>query len=859
MSRHGKRATQRKSSIFCPHRRNPLVAEVAKSQRSRRYDEHYDRSPKTKKRRTAEMPVTSPFHGGIQSGGGVSQGGHSSLAVEIGSPYTPPISTGAHSPRQRPLARLHRAGREDLDNTLEGEPDGARDNMGSRSMANTTVRATTKTEHSEMPLSVTEEVPREEHPRGEQGVQPTLVVLAAMASACLAISLLTLLARLAAPAHRPRRGVCLTRACVALNEMLVAASNASVDPCDDFYGHVCGRWTESASVYEKHLSLFVDKVIDVLVRARMTNTIRNPTQQAAMLLQSCLAIVEDSRNEVGAFRSKLTELGVTWPHVNSKSEELIVTAARVFEAFRISPLLTIRKSRTKAGEVSLLIEPGDALPNWFKMRALLLQEGTYRTYYEQAAALYDSNATPTMSFQDFSELESLLIPALTSADHSGAEVFELDSTERLSHYVGPDRFAHLQAFLKYGLGLPSSTRVQVRSVDYMTRLQRLAKHIGEQRLEFYLGWCVVQAMWRFVSKPFAQLWYQSVRSALDTVVERPSHADCIELTESLLGWTVYAEFSRTHVEAKALDDVDEIARTIAAVFINEVNRGRWSYIADHIPIDKRDFEDVLFHGKRFNEQVLSDVFDTIAMNVSLLQNWMAVAKMNARIPDEEWREVSSSYMRQLRESSGYTFYDSQRSAVRIPPLFPMLPLYDRDSTVAAKYGAIGTVLGAAAVRLFVGRLPHNSVARTKIEERLACFAVPRSSPAAPSRVNQHAYLAAAVDLVWDAFASADAQASAEPGDLSNYTSDVTFFMVMCHLLCSVRASLLVEFSCNQVVKNSHAFARVFNCEVGRPMNPARKCNFFSASDSTSCRVLPLKARLSFSTHFAVHLFPGAER
>ncbi|XP_075526993.1 uncharacterized protein LOC142559251 [Dermacentor variabilis] len=213
----------------------------------------------TRKRRTAGMPVTSLSHGGIQSGGGVSQGGNSSL--EIASPYTPPMSAGAHSRPQRPLERLHRAGREDVDNTLEGEPDGATDNMGTRSMANTTVRATTKTEHSEMPLSVTEEVPREEHPRGEQGVQPALVVLAAMASACLAISLLTLLARLATPSQRPRRGVCLTRACVALNDMLVTASNASVDPCDDFYGHVCGRWAESGSVYEKHLSLFVDKCL----------------------------------------------------------------------------------------------------------------------------------------------------------------------------------------------------------------------------------------------------------------------------------------------------------------------------------------------------------------------------------------------------------------------------------------------------------------------------------------------------------------------------------------------------------------------------------------------------------------------
>lgn len=559
----------------------------------------------------------------------------------------------------------------------------------------------------------------------------------------------------------------------------------------------------------------------------MNNPMRNPTQQAAMLLQSCLAIVEDGRDEVGAFKSRLTKLGITWPHVNSESEELTVAAAKVFEAFRISPLLTIRTSQTKVGEVFLRIEPGDALPNWVQMRAPLLQQGTYRTYYEQAAALYDSNATPTMSFQEFSGLESVLVPGLMSADRGDAEIIELESIDRLSHYLKPDRFVRLHAFLKYGLKLPSSTRVQIRSADYTKRLQGLSKQLGEQRLEFYLGWCVVQAMWRFISKPFSQLWYQSVRSALNAVVERPSHADCIELTESLLGWTVYTEFSRTHVDAEARNDIDEIARAIAALFINRLKHSRWSFIADQVLLDKRDFEDILFHAKRFNEQRLSDVFDTVAMNVSLLQNWMAVAKANARIPDEEWREVSSSYMKQLRESDGYVFFDFQRSAIRIPPLFPMLPLYDHNSTVAAKYGAIGMLLGAAAVRLFVSRLPNNSAALTKVEERLACFALARALPAAPPRVSQHAYLAAAVDLVWDAFASADAQASAAVGDLSNYSSSATFFMVMCHLLCSMGASLMAELSCNQVVKNSRAFAGVFNCEVGRPMNPAKKCDFFS--------------------------------
>ncbi|KAH7970522.1 hypothetical protein HPB49_008906 [Dermacentor silvarum] len=579
----------------------------------------------------------------MQSGGGVSLGGQSCLAEEIGSPYTPSISPGAVSRPQRPLARRQRANHVDVDSGMEGDPHGVTDLVGKKPMANTPLPATTGTQPAEMPFSGTAEVPSEEHPLGEQSVQPALVAQAAMASACMVISLLNLLWRHAAPAHRPRRRVCLRRACVALNDMLVAASNASVDPCDNFYEHVCNAWKESTSVYEKHLSLFVDK---------------HEQQNEKSLSTGLHAVSKLSSHRRGWPRRKgrlqeQTKLGITWKHVNSENGELTVTAARVFEAFRISPLITIRKSRIKAGEVFVRIEPGDALTNWVKMRALLVKEGNYRSYSESVADLYNSNTTHTITFQEFNEKEGVLILVLMSADRADAERVELDSMEQLSHYLEPNSFVQLREFLKYGLDLSSSTRVQICAVEYMKRLQEISTQLGEQRLEFYLG--------------------------------------CAD---------------HRHL------------------FLKQVKRSRWSFISDRVALDQRDFHEVLFHSEQFSKQDLSDVFDTVAMNVSLLHNWMVVARANARIPKGKWRKVSSSYMRQLRESDGDAFSDSQRLTVRIPLLFPMLQLCEWDLTVATTYGTMGTLLGAATVQLFESHLHHNSVALAKVEEKLACFALP---------------------------------------------------------------------------------------------------------------------------------------
>ncbi|KAH6941149.1 hypothetical protein HPB50_014448 [Hyalomma asiaticum] len=406
------------------------------------------------------------------------------------------------------------------------------------------------------------------------------------------------------------------------------------------------------------------------------------------------------------------------------------------------------------------------------MRSLLIKEGTYQRYYERTAALKENNTAPAMSFEEFRELEKTLLPALMSTDRSNAEFLELNSTEQLKGFLEGDTFLHLQAFLRHELKLLPSTRVKMRAVPYIKRLLGLLNQLGLQRMEFYIG----------------------------------CHADCIELAESLMGWTVYTEFARTHVDPETLGDVDAIVRAVTEPIVQQMKHGRWSFIADMVSPSQGDFVDVFFHNKRFSEQRLRSVFDTVAMNASLLHNWMALAGANAQIAEEEWRD---------------------HVAVRVPPLFAMMPLYDRDYTVAAKYGAIGTLLGAAAVRLFVTRLPHTSAARTKILQKLNCFAPSRVSPPGSSpRVSQPAYLAAVVDLVWEAFASADGQVSPAAADLRSYTNDVTFFVVLCHL-CAVCGRPCLEFSCTQVAKNSRAFARVFKCEVGRPMNPLKKCDFFS--------------------------------
>ncbi|KAL1484944.1 hypothetical protein MTO96_032270 [Rhipicephalus appendiculatus] len=64
-----------------------------------------------------------------------------------------------------------------------------------------------------------------------------------------------------------------------------------------------------------------------------------------------------------------------------------------------------------------------------------------------------------------------------------------------------------------------------------------------------------------------------------------------------------------------------------------------------------------------------------------------------------------------------------------------------------------------------------------------------------------------------------------PGGLS---SDQVFFMTMCYMTCSLPGAVGPHtVDCNKAVRSSEAFAKTFRCPSGSPMNPKKRCTFFT--------------------------------
>ncbi|KAK8758133.1 hypothetical protein V5799_019184 [Amblyomma americanum] len=117
-------------------------------------------------------------------------------------------------------------------------------------------------------------------------------------------------------------------------------------------------------------------------------------------------------------------------------------------------------------------------------------------------------------------------------------------------------------------------------------------------------------------------------------------------------------------------------------------------------------QEVLYHQKRFNDiTILARLGNLTDMTGSLPDNWLAAARVVRVLADEAKQDLLTGYIWRLRTSTGYFAFDPLLHVLRAPPLYAELPLFGGDlATAAANYGALGTVIGAAAVRLIIEKV-----------------------------------------------------------------------------------------------------------------------------------------------------------
>ncbi|XP_065299320.1 endothelin-converting enzyme 1-like [Dermacentor albipictus] len=682
-----------------------------------------------------------------------------------------------------------------------------------------------------------------------QNYSPVIVGCSALvvASFCVVVVVVLLLT---SPDKRGRVA-CESAACVELNDMLKSSVNASVQPCVNFYKYVCGPpfAGDHTSVYRQLVERFGRALISFANDDFVVSAIgQTPVQKVALFLRTCLLAntYTDEQTELAKFRGKLMEIGVVWPNF-SQAPNVIGTAAKVYATFRVAPLLDIKRSRVgEEGDPYASVGPGTVLPTWKEKRDRMRLSKTYEVFYADTVAFYAGQSSrPSRSeFKKFEDLESVVLEKLVYNGRSRADyVHHLHTVSSLETFTPNVKAGVWQALVTNDLGLATSAEVRVRNPEYLKRFNDVLGEVPEQDLHFYLDWCVLQAMGRFISASLSNLWYTGSATARDPTASgdpsfsTPNAADCLQLTESLLGWSLFQHFAVAKLNQSVMNSVKVMADIIGTGLVRRLEVAPWLSQMDpphsvEVLVTKADFEDVLNQSSRFSvpgalAAALANVSDM--HNSSFFTNWVNAAATTARLPKSTWDQVSTSYIADIRNNDHFVAFDPARQSVRLPPYFAMVPVFHRDVTDSANYGGLGAILGAASIHLLVSRLSRNESLAPLLAEagrRLDCYAKPAAENAT-AFPRERVYLAASLPAVWETYHNRKLLGVGDHRGLRDFSSEKSFFVTMCYLLCDGRDDPeAAEFACNAAVKNIKAFSVAYHCERDSPMHPRHKCQLF---------------------------------
>ncbi|KAH8023905.1 hypothetical protein HPB51_019142 [Rhipicephalus microplus] len=651
-------------------------------------------------------------------------------------------------------------------------------------------------------------------------------------------------------------GLCETTACTSYARMVAQSTSGSVNPCHNFYRFVCeGYANSSRSVFRDHMDTFTNLVARSLRTAIAPESAQSAFEKAAVFYQSCVAVVAEGVSQFDQFRAIMTDAGILWPQV-SKRPNIMASMLKMAIALNVYTLAFFVAEYDR-GTCFIQIWKGDVLEHLKRRRQELESHDKYEVYYDsfiQVFEGYDGNASmggsllnaatsgsTSTRWEYFLQIENVAFHYLTGRKAAVKTVFnDVGKLNHVSPSISPKRWADLFGQMMFAplnksenlsfASLPCSQQITVWDAQYLRALDDLLLAIGEQRLHFYYGWTVVQALARFMSYGLAVLSYGSKKS-----VRYQSSLHCLRLTETTVGVVMYQRYAAENFRQDIRVELHEIVNVVYSALLSNLQVIPELDMRD-TSINLRQLERTLLPRLEFldNKDRLDRLFTDVPSMArgSFASNWLELQRGLRRMSSDVRRAISSWYLSSIvGGANGYSIHKAgSKGELGLAPYLTLLPLYDSNVVDSVKYGGLGSLIAEATFQFFVDHLPEQSSFHSLLDQRSHCYETAgtlrglHGDPVKRAAFNR----AIAQSFLWYAFRSPLRRRDYNwrLHGLASFTEQQLFFMASCFPLCAGYQSGVAELTCNEPLRHSRHFPGAFRCPGGAPMNPRLKCSVF---------------------------------
>lgn len=683
--------------------------------------------------------------------------------------------------------------------------------------------------------------------------------------------------------HSYYGGSCWSTDCLHAASDLLNSIDPSADPCEDFYQYACGGWMKKNPLpmgqnrwdqFEK-LTTENNEVIEMLLKNKELKAIYSKEEavwKALAYYDSCMDVEEIERLKGKPLERLIAEYG-SWS-ITDKSWleqdwELIPNLANVHKHLALPVLFSTTVVIDHKNSSQNVITLSESFTSLSQREHLTNDSESHRV--REAYKDLMRNLTKKLGAVERSEDELLKafefekeLAKISTAPHERLpfeQAYKKLTIPEIQKYTGD--FFNWTDYLKLmmeqnSFQVDGEAKIVVYSLDYLKKLVKLLKVTPKRTVANYLMWRVVNQKYLQLSSDFTELLKFYYLQAFNYWSESDQHQLCLFGTSLKFG----IPLAKVFLDQKFYGDSKKMAMSIAsdirAAFIANLKDQDWmdeetrkvakrkaedlienvgypDYIVD-VDYMTQQYKEVKINPKTFFD---NDVSTTRSLNLQKL------AKAGTLVDKSEWPFPPTMLN---------AFYSYNENKMVFPAAILQPPFYNVLYPSAMNYGAIGGVMAHEITHGFddTGKLYDSEGNRRKwwsnstltnfqrnsrcLEDQYANFTFYGNKVNGKKTLSENIADNGGVRVALKAYRKWVREHWEEPrlpGMM--LTNEQVFFISYARNWCShysKRAAGVatkyydhspMPWRVNGTLRNFPEFSKAFNCPLGSPMNPKKKC------------------------------------
>ncbi|XP_050440640.1 endothelin-converting enzyme homolog [Adelges cooleyi] len=679
---------------------------------------------------------------------------------------------------------------------------------------------------------------------------------------------------------------CLSETCVFTASLVLRGMDKKSDPCQDFYKYACGQWIKSNPVPDgrsmwgmfNELEMNNQLVVKNALEALPPNYGSKAELKAKMYFTACM----DPNDTIEALGAKplndlLDNIGGwnisgSWNMSTWKLQRTLETLHNQYNMPGLFYWIVGEDDRNSSRHIIQIDEGGLTLPArdcYLNKTANQKLLDTYLEYMTTIGTLLGGEPNATRAqMKDVIEFESRLAeftePDENKRDEEKAyHLMSISELQNLAPFIQWNHYFN-SAFRYVNRKITNKENVVVYSPSFLANVSKLIDEYSKSPenktvINNYLIWQTVRTVTPYLSKVFRDA-YKGLRKVLlgSEGGEEPWRY-CISDTNNVLGFALGALYVRDVFHGQSKKLAEEMINEIRTSFKENFKNLDWMDKETLIEAEKKadaitdmiGFPDYIMDSNQLDEKYQNL---TVRPDEYFMNNIRAI-KFNLEQYLVKLDQPTNRTRWSMTPPTVNAYYTPTKNQIVFPAGILQAPFFEQLQQPSVNFGAMGVVMGHELTHAFddqgrefdrFGNLHQwwNNKTVEKFKTATDCM-IKQYSNYKINGININGKRTLGENIADNGGLKAAYRAYAkrlEEGRAHSYrlpavhlTTQQLFFVSFAQVWCSssTDASLKLQiekdlhspsqYRVNGPLSNLEEFSKVYNCELGTPMNPEEKC------------------------------------